>query len=443
LRRVLILGAGGRDLHVFNTYFRDNPQYRVVGIVQVQIPGLGGLRYLEGAGSLYPGGVPIIGLSDIENLPDIIKRLGAEEVVLAYSDLLYSDVGRIMSIALSSGASFRVLGPRDTMLHSVKPVIAVVATRTGAGKSTVSREIVRELLGRGFSVAVVRHPMAYRNLDKLVQSFKSRGDLIGITLEEREEYEQYIEMGVAVYAGIDYSLVLREAESSDIILWDGGNNDYPFFSPDYVVTVTDARRPGHEINSFPGEVNLRMANSIIITKVSDAGEENVRTVVNNARRINPRATLTLADLEVSVDKPEVLSGRRALVIEDAPTVTHGGLPHGAGYIAAKKFGAEVVDPKPYAVGTLREIYNEYPHIGPVLPSLGYSKKHLRDLEETLGRVPADVVVIGTPARIEEVIKINLPSVRVSWRLKVIEGPGIGEIVNLFLERLAQLHGVRE
>jgi predicted GTPase len=438
LRRVIILGAGGRDLHVFNTYFRRNPEYKVVAVAQVQIPGIGGKRYIRGAGDLYqPGGIPLIGLKDLEDLGRLIRDLGADEVVLAYSDLLYNEVGRIISIVLANGASFRILGPRDTMIKSSKPVIGVVATRTGAGKSTVSHEVTLELVRRGLKVVSVRHPMIYMDPDEMmVQIFRSKEDLRRITFEEREEYEHYIEIGVPVLAGVDYELILNEAEKmADVILWDGGNNDFPFYYTDYLITVTDARRPGHEVGSFPGEVNTRMADAVIITKVSDSTPENVRAIINNIKSVNPRASITQADLEVYVENPNAVSGKRVLVIEDAPTVTHGGLPYAAGYIAAKKYNAEVVDPRPYAVGVIKEIYTKYPHMGPVLPSLGYTSEQIRDLEETIRRTPADVVIMGTPARIEEVVKIDKPIVRARWRLKVLEGPSISQLIDEFLERV--------
>ncbi|MCG2880657.1 MAG: cyclic 2,3-diphosphoglycerate synthase [Vulcanisaeta sp.] len=437
MRRVIILGAGGRDLHVFNTYFRRNPEYKVVAVAQVQIPGIGGKRYIRGAGDLYqPGGIPLIGLKDLEDLGRLIRDLGADEVVLAYSDLLYNEVGRIISIVLANGASFRILGPRDTMIKSSKPVIGVVATRTGAGKSTVSHEVTLELVRRGLKVVSVRHPMIYMDPDEMmVQIFRSKEDLRRITFEEREEYEHYIEIGVPVLAGVDYELILNEAEKmADVILWDGGNNDFPFYYTDYLITVTDARRPGHEVGSFPGEVNTRMADAVIITKVSDSTPENVRAIINNIKSVNPRASITQADLEVYVENPNAVSGKRVLVIEDAPTVTHGGLPYAAGYIAAKKYNAEVVDPRPYAVGVIREIYAKYPHMGPVLPSLGYTPEQIRDLEETIRRTPADVVIMGTPARIEEVVKIDKPIVRARWRLKVLDGPSISQLIDEFLER---------
>lgn len=437
MRRVAIIGAAGRDFHVFNTFFRDNEEYRVVAFLMTQIP-IPNRRYPpELAGGLYPDGIPIYTWGNYHELSELIRRLRVDEVVLAYSDLLYDDVGHIISSALGAGASFRILGPNDTYLDSIKPVLAVLATRTGAGKSTVSRALVRELSARGLKVAAVRHPMPYRDLAaSAVEVYTSRGDLAKITFEEREEYEQYVDMGVPVLAGVDYGRILRKAEElGDVVLWDGGNNDFPFFRPDFTVVVTDARRPGHEVGSFPGEVNLRIADVVIITKVSDAEPEKVKVVEDNVRRSNPRALVAKADLEVVVDKPESVRGKRALVVEDAPTVTHGGLPYAAGYIAARKYGAQIVDPRPYAVGAIKELYAKYGHMGPVLPSLGYTEEQKRDLEETIARADVDVVIIGTPARIEDVIKIAKPIVRVKWELKILEGPSIKEIIDMFVERI--------
>ncbi|AEA13391.1 hypothetical protein TUZN_1932 [Thermoproteus uzoniensis 768-20] len=437
MRRVAIVGAAGRDFHVFNTFFRDNREYEVVAFLMTQIP-IPGRRYpRELAGDLYPNGIPIYTWSDYNKLAELIRSLRVDEVVLAYSDLLYEDVGHIISSALSAGASFRILGPNDTYLNSIKPVLAVLATRTGAGKSTVSRALVREMAARGLRVVAVRHPMPYRDLAaSAVELYRTKEDLAKITFEEREEYEQYVDMGIPVLAGVDYGRILNKAEElGDVVLWDGGNNDFPFFRPDFAVVVADARRPGHEVGSFPGEVNLRIADVVIITKVSDAGPDKVKVVEDNARRNNPRAVVAKADLEVSLERPDAVNGRRVLVIEDAPTVTHGGLPYGAGYIAAQKYGAKVVDPRPFAVGSIKELYAKYSHMGPVLPSLGYTDEQKRDLEETIARADVDVVVIGTPARIEEVIKITKPIVRVKWDLKILEGPSIKEIIDMFLEKI--------
>ncbi len=436
-RKVIIMGAGGRDFHNFNVVFRDNPEYEVVAFTATQIPGISGRRYPpELAGRLYPNGIPIISEKELIKL---VKDHGVDEVVLAYSDLLYNDVGRILSTVLASGADFRILGPRETMLPSSKPVIAVTAVRTGAGKSTVSRAIVRELKSRNLKVVVVRHPMAYaRDLVKAaVERFEKPEDFdrYELTIEEREEYEPYLKMGVTVYAGVDYNKILVEVEKeADVIHWDGGNNDWPFFKPDYMITVADAMRPGHEISSFPGEVNLRLADVVVITKVSQATRNAIETIKKNTLEVNDKAKIVLADLEVTVDKPELLEGKRAVVVEDSPTVTHGGLPYAAGYVAAKKYGAEIIDPKKYAVGIIKKMYEEYPHMGPVVPSTGYAPEQLRDLEKTLNSIDADVVVLGTPADISKLIRINKPVVRVSYELKIVEGPSVKELVDEFLEK---------
>jgi len=438
--RVLIMGAGGRDFHNFNVVFRDNPEYRVVAFTAAQIPGIEGRRYpAELAGRLYPEGIPIL---PEEELEDIVRRHSIDVVVLAYSDLLYNEVGHKLSAALASGASFMILGPRDTMLQAAKPVIAVTAVRTGAGKSSVSRQVVKLLRDKGFRIVPVRHPMAYGDLAKMVvQRFETLEDLDrwGVTIEEREEYEHYLRMGVIVYAGIDYGRVLVEAEKeADIILWDGGNNDWPFYVPDYMIVVADAMRPGHEVGSFPGEVNLRMADAVIINKADQAPRENVEKIKENIKRVNPRARISVAESVVTVDDPKMIEGKRVVVVEDSPTVTHGGAPYGAGYVAAKKYGAaEIVDPRPYAKGIIAEMYREYPHMGPVVPSTGYTPEQIRDLEETLKSIPADVIVSGTPISLDRLVRVNKPIVQVRYEIRVVEGPTIEELVEEFLERASR------
>ena len=434
---MLILGAGGRDFHNFNMVFRDNPNFEVVGFTAAQIPGIVGRRYPpELAGNLYPEGIPILPEDDMEK---IVKDRCVDLVVLAYSDLTYSDVGAKLSRALAAGASFMILGPRDTMLESSKPVLAVTAVRTGSGKSTVSRAIVGELVKRGFRIAPIRHPMAYGDLAQAaVQIFETYEDLdrYNVTVEEREEYEQYIRMGLRVYAGVDYGRILARAErDADIILWDGGNNDWPFIRPDLMITVADALRPGQEISSFPGEVNVRMADVVIINKADQAKPNAIKHIKENIKKVNPNALVAVAESVVTVDDPSKIRGKRVLVLEDSPTVTHGGAPYAAGYVAALKYGAgEIVDPRPYAVGIIKRIFDEYRHMANVLPSTGYSESQLRDLEETIKRTPADVVVLGTPADITRLITIDKPVVRVHYDLRIVEGPTIPEIVDLFLER---------
>jgi len=433
--KVVIMGAGGRDFHNYNLYFHDNPKYEVIAFTATQIPGIIGRRYPATlAGKLYPSGIPILPEDDLE---EIIKKNGIDLVVLAYSDLLYKDVGKTLSRALASGASFTILGPRDTMIPSSKPVIAVTAVRTGAGKSTVSKAIVEYLTSKGYKTAVIRHPMAYGDLERMaVQKFSTEEDLekYNVTIEEREEYEQYIRMGQTVYAGVDYGKILELAErEADIIHWDGGNNDWPFYQPDKLIVVTDAMRPGHELESFPGEVNFRMADHIIINKADQATPEALSMIKENAKKANPNATITVAKSVVELDAPELVEGKRVLVVEDSPTVTHGGLPYAAGFVAAKKYGAkEIVDPRPYAVGVIKKMYEKYTHMGPVLPSTGYSPEQLRDLEETIRRTPADTVVLGTPADITRLINVDKTTVRVTYRIEVIEGPTIEHIVEEFL-----------
>ncbi len=440
VRKVVIIGAGGRDFHNFNVYFRDNPGYRVVAFLATQIPGITGKRYPPSlAGKLYPDGIPIL---SINALPDVVKNYGVEEVVLSFSDLTYGDLGRLLSEALATGASFRILGPSETMLETTKPCIAVVGIRTGVGKSSVSREVARVLVDKGYKVGIVRHPMAYGDLELMaVEKFSTFEDLdkYKATIEEREEYEHYLNMGLTVYAGVDYGRLLRIVEEeNDVILWDGGNNDWPFYRPDYMITVADAMRPGQEIASFPGEVNTRLADAVIINKVDQAKEGAVETIKKNIKEVNPGALISLAESEVIVDKPGAIEGKRVVVVEDAPTVTHGGLPYAAGYVAARKYGAaEIIDPRPYAVGIIAETYRKYPHTGPVIPSLGYSPEQLRALEETLKRIDADTVVLGTPSDISRLIKIDKEVVRVSFRVKIVEGPNIEELVDVFLEKAAK------
>ncbi|ABN69255.1 conserved hypothetical protein [Staphylothermus marinus F1] len=436
VKKIVILGAAGRDFHNFNVVFRNNPEYRVVAFLQTQIPGIAGRRYPPAlAGELYPDGIPILSM---EYLEEVVKAYNVDEAFLSYSDLTYEELGRVLSRVVGLGLNFKILGPKETMIESSRPVIAVTGVKTGAGKSSVSREIARILVNKGFRVGVVRHPMPYGNLEEMVvQKFKTFEDLdkYKATIEEREEYEHYIRMGLPVYAGVDYGKLLRIVEKeNNIILWDGGNNDWPFYRPDYMVTVADALRPGIEVKSFPGEINLKLANAVIINKVDQAKPGAVETIKKNIVEVNPKAKISLAESEVVVDKPELVEGKKVLVIEDSPTVTHGGAPYAAGYVAAKKYGGEPIDPRPYATEFFKKIYREYPHMGPVLPSTGYTEEQLKELEETINRVPADTVVLGTPSDITRLIKINKPVVRVSFRIKIVEGPSIEELVDEFLEK---------
>jgi len=435
VRKVVIIGASGRDYHNFNMVFRNNPEYRVIAFLQTQIPGVSGRRYPPSlAGELYPDGIPIISL---EKLEDIVETYGVDEAVLAYSDLTYSELGNVLSRILSRGLSFRIIGPSETMLESSKPVIAVLGVKTGVGKSTVSREVALELERRGLRVGIVRHPMPYGDLEKsAVQVFHSIEDLdrYNCSIEEREEYEPYLRMGFYVYAGVDYGKILQVVErENDVVLWDGGNNDWSFYNPDFSIVVADAMRPGIEVGAYPGEVNLRLSNAVIINKADQARPGAIDEIKRNVKSVNPRAYITVAASEVELDKPELVSGRRVLVVEDSPTVTHGGLPYAAGYVAALKYGAEVVDPRPFAVGFFKKIYQEYPHIGPVLPSTGYTPEQLRDLEETIVRARVDAIILGTPSDITRLVRTNLPVARVTYRIRVLEGPTIREYIDMFLE----------
>ncbi|MEM4514113.1 MAG: cyclic 2,3-diphosphoglycerate synthase [Ignisphaera sp.] len=435
-KKVVVIGAGGRDLHNFNIALKNNPEVEVVAFLFTQIPGIGSRRCPPAfTGEKYPGGIPIY---SIDMLPNIVKTYGVEEVILSLSDLTYEELGKIISYVISVGCDFKILGLRSTMLDSVKPVIAVTATKTGAGKSTISRVIVKELMSRGIKTAVVRHPMVYGDIEQsLVQVFRSIEDLdkYKLTVEEREELEPHLELGVAVLLGVNYTKIILEAERiGDVILWDGGNNDWPFFRPWYWITVTDSMRPGIEVGTFPGEVNIRMSDAVIITKVSSASSDNTKRIVDNIRKINPSAHIVKAELAVKVDKPELVVRKRVIVVEDAPTVTHGNAPYGAGYIAAKKYNAEIVNPKKYAVGIFKNIYEQYPHIDSVVPSLGYTEEQLKHLEQMLNEIDADAVLIATPAKLDRILSINKPIVRVTWDLIVVEGPTIKDLMDEFLSR---------
>ncbi|MEM2009333.1 MAG: cyclic 2,3-diphosphoglycerate synthase [Thermosphaera sp.] len=438
-RKIVILGASGRDFHNFNTFYRDNPDYEVVAFLQTQIPGISGRRYPPSlAGPRYPDGIPILSMNYLEN---ISKTHGVEEAVLSFSDLTYEELGGIVSRVVGAGLSFKILGPMDTMLESIKPVIAVTGVKTGAGKSMVSREFALEMRKRGLKVGVVRHPMPYGDLEKsAVQVFHDFSDLdkYEATIEEREEYEHYLKIGFSVYAGVDYGKILRIMEmENDIILWDGGNNDWPFYKPDFMVTVADAMRPGIEVSSFPGEINLRMADGVIINKADQAKPGAILKIKENISSRNKDALISVAESEVVVDKPDLISGKKVLVVEDSPTVTHGGARYAAGYVAAVKYGGEPVDPRPFATNFFKKMFEEYPHMGPVLPSTGYRPDQLKELEETINKAPVDTVVLGTPSDITRLIRINKPVVRVEFRLKIIEGPDVKDYVEMFLEKASK------
>lgn len=434
-RRVLIMGAAGRDFHNFNTVYRDDDRYEVVAFTATQIPNIEGRRYpAELAGSLYPEGIPIVAESE---LADAIAHHSIDEVVFAYSDVSFDYVMQRASLVLASGADFRLLGPKQTLLQSRVPVIGVVAVRTGCGKSQTARKICRLLRAQALRVVAVRHPMPYGDLVRQrVQRFATLEDLQrhACTIEEMEEYEPHIAYGSIVYAGVDYEAILREAEQeADVIVWDGGNNDLPFYRSDLLITVTDPHRPGHELSYYPGATNLRMANVVVINKVDSAHAEHVEKVRENIRCFNPRAMVIEANSPISVDTPDVISGRRVLVIEDGPTVTHGGMPYGAGTLAAHLYqAAEIVDPRPYAVGTIAETFRTYPNTGALLPAMGYGTEQVADLEQTIRQCPCDAVVIGTPIDLRRVIPIQQPTARVTYELRETTQPDLREILTSFI-----------
>lgn len=429
--KVLIMGAAGRDFHNFNVCFRDNSAYEVVAFTATQIPNIEGRTYPAAlAGSLYPNGIPIFSESELAQL---VKNFSVDQVIFAYSDISHEEVMHKASIALAAGADFRLLGPRATMLKSSKPVVAVGAVRTGAGKSQTTRAVASALKAMGKRVVVIRHPMPYGDLTKqAVQRFATAEDLqkYETTLEEREEYEPHIARGSVVYAGVDYEKILRRAETeADIIVWDGGNNDFPFYRPDLLIVVADPHRPGHELTYHPGETNLRMADVVIINKVDTAPAENVNRVRENIRAANPHAIIVLAASPISVEDAQAIRGKRVLIIEDGPTLTHGGMAFGAGVVAAKKFGArEIVDPRPYAVGSIKETFMKYPTTGAVLPAMGYGTKQIAELEATINAAPVDLVLIATPIDLRRVIDIKHPTDRVRYELQETGRPTIAEIL---------------
>jgi len=437
-KRVIIMGAAGRDFHNFNVYFRDNDAYEVVAFTATQIPGIEGRMYPpELAGKNYPNGIPIHPEEDLERL---IRDYDVDEVVFAYSDVSHEYVMHKASIALANGADFKLMGPKTTMLKAKVPVVSVGAVRTGCGKSQTSRLIAKILKSKGLNVVVVRHPMPYGDLRKQVcQRFATPEDLDrhNCTIEEREEYEPHLENGVIVYAGVDYEKILREAEKeADIIVWDGGNNDVPFYKPDLHIVVADPHRAGHEITYHPGETNLRMADIVIINKVDTADPENVNRVKENVRKVNPKALILEAASPITADKPELIKGKRVLVIEDGPTLTHGEMPYGAATLLAKQLGAsELVDPRPYAVGSIKEAYEQYPHLGAVLPALGYGDKQIAELNETIDRTPCDVVVVGTPVDLRRLLTINKPTVRVKYELHVLGPLSLEHVLEEFLQKV--------
>ncbi len=429
--RVLILGAAGRDFHNFNTFYRDNEADEVVAFTATQIPDIEGRRYPpELAGKLYPKGIPIYAESEMARL---IKELKVDEAVFSYSDVAYENVMHRSSMVLAAGADFRLLGPDKTMLKSKKPVVAVGAVRTGVGKSQTTRRVAEILRGMGKKVVAIRHPMPYGDLAKqAVQRFATYADLDKhqCTIEEREEYEPHIDRGVIVYAGVDYAAILREAEKeADVILWDGGNNDFPFYRPDIMITLVDPHRPGHELKYHPGEVNLRMADIVVINKIDTATPEGVATVRKNIAATNPKAVVVDAASPVSVEGWEQIHGKRVLVIEDGPTVTHGEMTYGAGVVAARKYGAaEIIDPRAYAVGSIAATYDKYNHLTTVLPAMGYGAKQIRELEATINAVDCDLIVVATPIDLRRVAKFDKPAVRVRYDLQEIGQPDLSALL---------------
>lgn len=433
-KNIIIMGAAGRDFHDFNTYFRDNPKYEVVCFTATQIPDIEDRVYpKELAGSLYPNGIPIYSES---RLRELIKRYNVDKVFLSYSDISHNYVMDKASIVLSSCADFSILGPKSVMLVSKKPVISICAVRTGSGKTPTTKKVRDILKNMGLKVVVVRHPMPYGNLLKsAVQRFETYADLdkADCTIEEREEYEPHIENGTVVFADVDYEKILREAEKeADVILWDGGNNDLPFFKPDLHIVITDPLRAGQELIYHPGETNAMMADLLIINKIDSATQEQIQTIKRNIQKINNSATIIEAKSPVSVQDPKLIEGKHVLVVEDGPTLTHGNMSFGAGTVAANKFKAkEIIDPRPWAIGTIKEVFDTFQQLGNVLPAMGYNKEQIEELETTINNIPCDSVIVGTPIDIGKLMNINKPLVRVKYSLEEIGNPNLNDILTSF------------
>jgi predicted GTPase len=434
MKNVIIMGAAGRDFHNFNVVYRNSPDFQVVAFTATQIPGIEGRTYPPDlAGPRYPKGIPIF---SEEELPRLIKELKADVAVLSYSDISYLDVMHKSSIAMAAGADFQLLGPRSTTLKSKLPVVSVCAVRTGAGKSTASRRVAALLREYGKRVAIIRHPMPYGDLSKeAVQRFASFEDLddADCSIEEREEYEPHISKGFVVFAGVDYQRILTAAEKeADVILWDGGNNDIPFIQPNVHFVVLDPLRPGNELDHYPSEINVRLAHAGIINKVDTAEPKNVRIVESNLKHLAPNAVVIKAVSEISVDKPELVRGKRVLVVEDGPTVTHGDMAYGVGYIAAQRSHAsQIVDPRKSAVGIYKDTFKKYSHLTQVLPTMGYGHQQIRDLQDTISKADCDSVIIATPADIRRIIKFSKPTAMVSYELKEQTRPGIQEVLQSY------------
>ena len=423
-QNVVIMGAAGRDFHNFNVYFKNKKEYNVVAFTAAQIPDIAGRKYpKELTGKFYPKGIPIF---EEKELASLIKKFKVDLVVLAYSDLSHFEVMHKASIAGAAGADFLLLGPNSTMLKSKKPVVSICAVRTGSGKSQTTRKVAKILQGMGKKIVVVRHPMPYGDLRKqIVQRFETYADLEkqNCTIEEREEYEPHINNGIVVYAGVDYEKILKEAEKeADIIIWDGGNNDFPFYKTNLHIVVADPLRAGHEVSYYPGETNVRMADVAVINKIDSATKEQVKTVQDNIKKINPSAKIIKAESKLFVEHPEKIRGKKVLAVEDGPTVTHGEMGYGAAFVAAKRFGAaEIIDPRPFAVGAVKETFKNYPHLHNILPTVGYSRKQVKDLEQTINNAKCDIVISGTPIDLRRILKANKEIVQVRYELKEIEG----------------------
>ncbi|MCL1915726.1 MAG: cyclic 2,3-diphosphoglycerate synthase [Desulfovibrionaceae bacterium] len=437
-KRVLILGAAGRDFHNFNTYYRDNEAYTVVAFTATQIPDIAGRKYpVELAGKLYPAGIPIYEESEAV---DVIKREKVDECVFAYSDVTNDYVMHLASSCMAAGADFRLMGCNSTMIKSTKPVIAITAVRTGCGKSQTTRYISKILKDMGKKVVAIRHPMPYGDLAKQAcQRFETYADLDKhkCTIEEREEYEPHIDHGFIIYSGVDYEKILREAEKeAEVILWDGGNNDLPFYVSDVHVVIPDPLRPGHELSYYPGQTNFLRADIILINKCDSAKEEDIKSIEANAAKYNPKATVIRANSPVTTENPELVKGKKVLVIEDGPTLTHGSMSFGAGVVAAKNVGvAEIVDPTPYAVASIDATYKKYPNAKGILPAMGYGEQQMSDLSATIDRVDCDAVVIATPIDLERVVKISKPSTRVEYSLQEIGRPDLDDILADFIKKI--------
>jgi predicted GTPase len=442
MRKVIIMGAGGRDFHDFNVVFRDDPQTEVVAFTATQIPGIDTRVYPPAlAGPHYPEGIPI---RPENELTQLIREHGVDEVILAYSDLEHETVMHKASTVLAAGADFRLLGPDATMLDSIKPVVAVCATRTGCGKSQTTRKIGQELLDAGLGVALIRHPMPYGDLEAMrVQRFATLEDIDAAhpTIEEREEYEEPVRLGMVMYAGVDYEAIMRQAEKeADVIVWDGGNNDFPFIAPDLLIVVADALRPGHELLYHPGETNVRMADVVVINKVDSAEAHNVERVLENVESVNPLAKVIFAKSPTTLDPGPSLRGAHVLVVEDGPTLTHGGMPFGAGLVAARAAGAaSIVDPRPFAVGSIQKLYATWPQLANVLPAMGYSDGQLSELEATINAADCDVVVTGTPVDLGRLITSRHPIRHVRYELEEVGSPTLADVLESIVARAKTAH----